>query len=159
MQFSFSYNKKKVIRGLRYHFISRPEIRILVILVNVFAIISALLFYFKKISPEPFLLSSVLWILLMVTFWFILPQSIYRRANTFKESFTIFFFENYVRLENARGHVEWNWSRFTTFLESPDFFHLYFSSKSFFLVPKDDLSPEMISDLRNVLNRKILKKT
>ncbi|MGI8950293.1 MAG: YcxB family protein [Chitinophagaceae bacterium] len=158
MQFSFSYDKKKVIQGLRYHFISRTEIRVLIILVNVFAIISAVLFYLKKIGPEPFLLSSVLWLLLMISFWFVLPASIYKRAHTFKESFTIFFYEKHVRLENIRGYVDWDWSQFSTFFESPNFFHLYFNPKSFFLIPKDNMDSDIIHTLRVLFNTKIRSK-
>ena len=149
MQFSFSYDKSKVIQGLRYHFITRKEIRILIILVNIFAILSAILFYTKKIRPEPFLLSSVLWLFLMLSFWYFLPFTIYRRSQTFKDNFTIFFFERQVRLKNTRGFVDWNWSDFTNFFESPHFFHLYFSSKSFFLLPKEELDSETIRSLRN----------
>lgn len=158
MRHSFSYDKKKVIQGLRYHFISRAEIRILIILVNVFAIVSAVLFYLKKISAEPFLLSSVMWFLLMFTFWYALPLSIYKRAVTFKESFTIIFYDKHVRLESSRGFVDWNWNQFTSFFESPNFFHLYFSTKSFFLVPKENMTPEFAHDLRGIFNRKIEKK-
>ncbi len=158
MQFSFSYNKKKVLKGLRYHFIARSEIRILIILVNVFAIVSAILFYLNKIDPEPFLLSSFLWFMLMIAFWFFLPSTIYKKAHTFQESFTIFFYEKHVRLENARGYVDWDWSQFSNFFESPDFFHLYFTPKSFFLVPKEDLDAEVTRTLRELLNLKITKK-
>jgi hypothetical protein len=157
MKHSFSYDKKKVIQGLRFHFISRPEIRILIILVNVFAIISAIFFYLKKISPEPFLLSSAMWILLMLTFWYFLPLSVYKRAVTFTESFTISFFDHYVRLDSSRGHVDWNWGQITTFFESPNFFHLYFSTKSFFLIPKEGMSAEFAHDLRGIFKRKIEK--
>lgn len=158
MQFSFSYNKNKVIQGLRYHFITKKEIRILIILVNVFAILSAILFYTKKIRPEPFLLSSVLWLFLMISFWYLLPYTIYRRSATFKESFTIFFFERQVRLKNARGFVDWNWSDFSLYFESPNFFHLYFTSRSFFLLPKDDLDEETLHALRILLSHHIKKK-
>lgn len=158
MQFSFSYDKKKVIQGLRYHFITRQEIRVLIILVNVFAILSAALFYFKKIRPEPFLLSSVLWLFLMISFWYLLPYTIYRRSVTFKESFTIFFFERQVRLKNARGFVDWNWNDFQLFFESPNFFHLYFSTRSFFLLPKENLDEETIRSLRTLLGHHIKKK-
>ena len=40
----FTYNKGKVIQALRYHFITRKEIKGMMILVNVFAIVSAALF-------------------------------------------------------------------------------------------------------------------
>ena len=157
MQFSVTYNKKKVIQGLRYHFITRREIRILLILINVFAITSAVLFYTKKIRPEPFLLSSVIWVFFMISFWFLLPHLIYRRSETFKDKFTIFILDRQVRLQNMRGYVEWNWNRFTHYFESPNFFHLYFSPKSFFLLPKDDIPPEKLNDLRTIFNTHITR--
>jgi hypothetical protein len=155
MQFSVSYNKKKVIQGLRYHFITRKEIRIVLILVNIFAITSAVLFYTKRIRPEPFLLSSVIWIFFMVSVWFLLPGIIYRRSQTFKDSFTIFILDREVRLQSKHGYVEWGWNRFTHYFESPNFFHLYFSTKSFFLLPKDSIPPERINDLRAIFNTHI----
>lgn len=159
MQFVVSYNKKKVIQGLRYHFITRREIRILLILVNIFAITSAVLFYIKKIRPEPFLLSSVIWIFFMLSFWFLLPNVIYKRSETFKNSFTIFILKRQVRLQNNQGYVEWSWDRFTHFFESPNFFHLYFSTKSFFLLPKECVPPEKINDLRVIFSTHIIRKS
>ena len=155
MQHSFSYNKKKVIQALRYHFVQRNEIRILIVLVNVFAIVSAILFYIKKIRPEPFLLGSFIWLMLMATFWYFLPNSIYKKAATFQDSFIIDFKEDEIRLENERGYMNWPWKTFTRFFESPHFFHLYFDSKSFFLVPKDGMSDEFTHELRGMLNSKI----
>ncbi len=158
MQHSFSYEKKKVIQALRYHFVQRPEIRILIVLVNVFAILSAVLFYFKKIRPEPFLLGSIIWLILMASFWFFLPNGIYKKAATFRDSFIIDFQEDEIRLENERGYMNWPWKTFTRFFESPHFFHLYFDSKSFFLVPKDGMTEEFRHELRGVLKNKIDKK-
>jgi hypothetical protein len=159
MQFSISYNKKKVIQGLRYHFITRREIRLVLILVNIFAITSAVLFYSKRIRPEPFLLSSIVWIFFMLSFWFVLPSLIYRRSDTFKSNFTIFILDRQVRLQNNRGYVEWNWEKFTHYFESPNFFHLYFSSKSFFLLPKDSIPTDMMNDLRTVFGTHILRRS
>lgn len=155
MQYSFTYEKKKVIQALRYHFVQRNEIRILIVLVNVFAIVSAVLFYMKKIRPEPFLLGSFIWIMLMATFWYFLPQSIYRKAATFKDSFIINFSESQVVLENERGSVTWPWNKFSRWFESPHFFHLYFDSRSFFLVPKDGMGDENRHELRGMLRDKV----
>ncbi|MDP1844112.1 MAG: YcxB family protein [Sediminibacterium sp.] len=151
MQHAIVYEKKKVVQALRYHFVQRPEVRILIILVNVFAIVAAILFYTKKIRPEPFLLGSFVWAMLMASFWYILPQSIYKRASTFKDQFTIFFNSVGVRLENDRGETQWEWKRFSKFFESPHFFHLYFDSKSFFLVPKEGMTEDFRHDLRALL--------
>ncbi|WP_018617183.1 YcxB family protein [Segetibacter koreensis] len=159
MQIFFSYDKKLVIQALRYHFINRSEVRLLMILVNLFAIFSAALFYFHKVSPLAFLLSSVLWIALMISFWFILPNTVYKKASTFKDTFKMTFGEHRVRLENERGFTEWNWEKFASYIESPHFIHLYFDSKSFFLVPKNALEKDgNLESLRRLLHEKIGKK-
>jgi hypothetical protein len=158
MEINFSYNKKQVIQALRYHFITRPEIRILLILVNVFAIISAALFYLKKVSPLAFLSSSLLWVGLMISFWFAMPSAVYKRAATFKDTFKMIFGENGIRLEHERGYTLWAWNRFTNYFESPHFIHLYFDSRSFFLIPKQSAEEEgKIADIRDLLRRKIKK--
>ena len=151
----FFYNKSKVIQALRYHFITRKEIRLIVILVNIFAITSAGLFFFKKISPLAFLMGSVLWFSLMIAFWFVLPYTIYKRAATFKDHFTVNLEEKHLFLENERGSKSWPWTSFSSFIESPHFFHLYFDSRSFFIIPKEAFAPGQISEARKILREKI----
>lgn len=159
MQIFFSYDKNLVIQALRYHFINRFEVRVLMIFVNVFAIFAAASFYFKKVSPLAFLLSSILWIAIMISFWFFLPNTVYRKASTFKDSFKMTFGEHRVRVENENGYTEWNWERFSSYLESPHFIHLYFDTKSFFLVPKDAIEKSgYLNSLRRLLNEKIKPK-
>ncbi|MDI3322444.1 YcxB family protein [Pinibacter soli] len=137
MTIHFNYNKKQVIQGLRYHFFTRPEIKFLIIIINVFALLSAGLFYFKKIQPVSFLIFSLLWLVLMVVIWSVLPASIYRRAHTFKDEFSVDFKDDGLTLSNDRGSKKWEWNLFSNFLETPYFFHLYFDARSFFLIPKD----------------------
>lgn len=159
MTVQFGYDKKQVIQALRYHFLMRPEIKILLILINVFAITSAVLFAFKKIQALSFLIFSFLWFLLMLTIWRILPGSIYRKSLTFQDQFIMHFEEENVVLETAKGAKGWPWKQFSHFVESPYFFHLYFDSRSFFLVPKDSFTS--ITDLqtaREMLRKKIGKK-
>ena len=154
----FAYEKPKVLQALRYHFISRPEIRIMIILINVFALASALLFYLKKVTPVAFLTSSFLWFTLMISFWFILPGLVYKRNSTFKDHFTMVFEDDGFSLGNERGSRSWPWKALSNFLESPHFFHLYFDSRSFFLVPKSGLKTnEDIFNLRQILKNKIEK--
>jgi hypothetical protein len=40
-------------------------------------------------------------------------------------------------------------------MESPHFFHLYFNTRSFFIVPKDAFDDDKISDARKLLATKI----
>ena len=153
----FTYNKAKVIQALRYHFITRKEIKTMIILVNLFAILSAGLFFYKKISPLAFLVASVLWFTLMIAFWFILPYSIYKKAATFKDGFKVSLEDQHLFLENDRGSKSWPWTAFSSLVESPHFFHLYFDSRSFFLIPKDAFGDE-VHDARKFLASKIMKK-
>ncbi len=155
MQFSFSYNKNKTIQGLRYHFFSKKEIKVMLIVVNVFAIIAAILYYNHKIRPEPLMLGSCIWVCMMVSIWFVLPYTIYRKSNTFKESYNIFINESGIRLDNENGYVVWPWDGFSKYFESPNFIHLYFDEKSFFLVPKDNITEEMLYDFRELLKARI----
>lgn len=154
----FNYDKRKVIQALRFHFISRKEIKVLMILVNVFALLSAGLFFFKKISPLAFLLSSALWFMMMILFWFLLPTVIYKKANTFKDRFKVSLNEEEFRLENERGSRSWNWNEMSTWLETPHFFHLYFNARSFFIIPKDAFEGDEVHEARKIIKRNVGKK-
>ncbi|HEX2606122.1 MAG TPA: YcxB family protein, partial [Flavisolibacter sp.] len=109
MKVEFSYNKKQVLQALRYHFLSKKEIRLMIILVNVFALVTAALFYTKKILPFAFLVGSFLWFSLMITFWFLLPGLVYRRASTFKDHFIMNFEDDNFSVGNERGSRSWPW--------------------------------------------------
>ncbi len=159
MTVHFSYDKNQVLQALRYHFLSKKEIRLMIILVNVFALASAILFYFQKILPLAFLVGSFLWFILMITFWFILPGLVYRRAATFKDHFTMNFENDHFSVGNERGSRSWSWKELNNFIETPNFFHLYFDSRSFFLVPKNSLSSsDEIQRLRHLLQDKVVRK-
>lgn len=159
MTVHFGYDKKQVIQALRYHFLMRPEIKILLILINVFAITSAVLFGLKKIQALSFLIFSFLWFLLMLVIWRILPGSIYRKSHTFRDEFSMHFNNEQVVLETAKGAKGWPWKRFSHFVESPYFFHLYFDPRSFFLVPKDAFrNITELQEAREMMRQKIGKK-
>ncbi len=158
MTIYFGYEKPKVLQALRYHFISRPEIRIMLILVNVFAIMSITLYALKKITPMAFFIGSFLWVVLMISFWFILPALVYRRAATFKHEFSMTFEEDGFQLAHERGSKTWAWTALKNYLESPHFFHLYFDSRSFFLVPKNGCKDtDEVFELRKLIKSKVKK--
>lgn len=154
----FTYEKNKVIQALRYHFISRPEIKVMIVLVNVFAFGSAALFFFHKVSPMAFMISSLMWFFLMILFWFILPMTIYKKERTFKDEFAASLTDTEFIIANERGQRSWAWGQFSTWLETPYFFHLYFNSRSFFLVPKSAFEGDAVYEARKILKEKIVKK-
>ncbi len=127
----------------------------MMILVNVFAILSAGLFFFKKISPLAFLISAFLWFVMMIAFWFLLPTLIYRKSATFKDRFKATLGNNEFTIENERVSRSWPWTAFSTTMESPHFFHLYFDTRSFFIVPKDAFTGTDVQEARKILAAKI----
>ena len=153
----FSYDKKQVLSGLRSHFFGRIEIRILVILVNLFAILSAVLFYFHKIQAISFLIFSLLWLALWFTIRRLLPLSIYKRSKTFQDDFILTMNDAGILLQTEKGEQLWTWNNFSAFKETLHFFLLYFNSRSFFMVPKDSFKdlPE-IQEAREMLRKKIV---
>ncbi|RTL58686.1 MAG: YcxB family protein [Sphingobacteriales bacterium] len=158
MQIEFSYTKNEVIQALRYHFITRREIKFMIVLVNVFAILSAVLFFTHIIRFFPFFLSTILWIVLMFAFRVFLPVSIYKKAETFQDHFKVNLDENHFYMENKKGNRIWAWREFSEFLESPYFFHLYFDKRSFFLVPKSAFSNiQQLQEARELLKKHIGK--
>jgi hypothetical protein len=158
MTIYFEYERGQVLQALRYHFISRPEIKTMLIVVDVFALLSLGLYALGKITATAFLVGAFLWIFLMASFWFVLPFLVYRRAETFKHSFSMRFETEGFTLMHERGNRTWGWDALSSFIESPHFFHLYFDSRSFFLVPKSGFRDreEMIA-LRELLKRHVKK--
>lgn len=156
MTISFQYNKKQVIQALRYHFIAKKEIRIMIIMVNVFAIASLIWYMMGKITPVAFLTYSLLWIVLMIAIWFVLPGFVYRKAETFKHGFSMHFNEDNFTLEHETGSRSWPYTAVHSFRETPHFFHLYFDTRSFLLIPKDAfVTNEQMLQLHNLLKAKV----
>jgi len=158
MHFKISYKKKKVMQALRLHFIAQKEIKVLFIVIILFDIISGILYFSGKIQPAPFLLGAVIWFFFLISFWFLMPGIVYKRSGTFRDTFTIYFQPTYIALENDKTRVEWEWGRFVKFFESTYFFHLYFSEKSFFLVPKDNIEQEELAAVRSLINSQVKMK-
>ena len=130
----------------------------MIILVNVFALLSLGLYLWGKITPVAFLINSFLWMVLMISLWFILPGVVYRRAQTFQRRFTMYFHQDDFTLEHEMGRRNWPYTALQSFKETPNFFHLYFDSRSFLLVPKDGFETiEDIGKLREMLRNKVRK--
>ena len=159
MTINFSYDKPLVMQALRYHFISRPEILIMIILVNVFALASVVLYAMGKVTAVAFLLGSFLWVVLMISFWYILPRMVYRRAETFQHSFSMDFEQEGFTLRHQNGQRSWPWTALSNYLESPHFFHLYFDPRSSFLVPKSGYNnSDEVHAMRQLLREKVKKR-
>lgn len=154
MSIEIQYQKPKVVQALRYHFIRQTEIKALLVIVNIYAITTAILLFYKKIRPELFLLGSLLWIILMVFFWYLLPYLFYRKADLFKFKWVFAFTKFGATLSSDKGDATWNWSEVHHYFESPYFFHFYFGPKTFFIIPKEHITIEQQHEIRGFLTRK-----
>jgi hypothetical protein len=157
MTVSYSYDKPKVLQALRYHFINKKDIRLLLIAVNVLALLSGILFFLKKIEPTVFLLSSFLWVTLMIVFWFLMPRLIYSRTKAFKDSFIATINNEGVTLQQDQGSRVWQYTQFQSWFESPYCFHLYTAANAFFIIPKDPFTMEQLQEVRNIFKQNIAK--
>ena len=159
MTLYFEYDKRQVIQALRYHFISRMEIRVMIILVNVFTLASVILYMMHKITQLGFLVGSLLWIVLMISFWYVLPHLVYRRATTFQHAFSFVVEEEKFTLQHEHGGRTWPWTALVFFIESPHFFHLYYDSRSFLLLPKNAWeNSDGVHEFRMFLKERVKKK-
>ena len=77
----------------------------MVIVINVFAILSAVLFALKKIQALPFLIFSVLWFCLWISVRRLLPLSIYKKSATFRDTFTLTLEDRGILLEDRKSVV------------------------------------------------------
>lgn len=153
MSVTLVFHKPQVLQALRYHFIKQTEIKTLMILVNVYAISTAILLFYKKIRPELFLLGSTLWIILMILFWYILPLWFYKKTELFKYDWQFTMSAQGANLWTDKGEAAWEWKEVRFYFESPAFFHFYFGPKSFFIIPKEAISFEDQQIIRGYLRK------
>jgi hypothetical protein len=53
-----------------------------------------------------------------------------------------------------QGEAAWDWKEVSHYFESPHFFHIYFSPKTFFIIPTDNMTLEVEQALRSILKNK-----
>lgn len=159
MTIQFGYEKSKVIKALRLYFISRREIRFMIILVNVLAILLLIAFLLGYLGAANYLTFTFLWVVLMIFFWFVFPYSTFRRTVMFQHEYSMTFTEQDFSLEHKGRGKSWPWTALNGHMESPDFFHLYFDSKTFLLVPKSGCrDTDEVHELRTLIKTKVKKR-
>ncbi len=136
MTLHFKYRRREVIEALRFHFMNKPEIKLFRTFL-ILLVIAAFIGYFTDyISLNALTWIFIIFIALVFLLWFILPFSVYRRAHTFREpELTLSVSEETLTIGTNKGKSRIAWQRFSNVMETKDFFYLYRSNKSFFLIP------------------------
>lgn len=156
MQVKFHYDKKAVINALRFHFLNRTEtkvIRILFIIIFLLAIFG----YLKDVVPYAVVVIVFLVIVMLtIVLWFILPNTIYKKARTFHEpSLELDFSEEGMSITTQMGGRRLPWQSFSRVLETAYFFYLYQNKNAFFLIPADAFTTPQNAEFRQLLQRHI----
>lgn len=93
-----------------------------------------------------------MWMVLMISFWFVLPALVYRRTITFRHQFSMNFTEEGFTLGHEKGSKKWERGVLYNLIQSPHFFHFYSDSRSFILVPKSGCKDiDEVADLRKLI--------
>jgi hypothetical protein len=92
---------------------------------------------------------------MMILFWFLLPRMIYAKSASFKDKFKVEMNQTTFSLIHEKADKSWPWNAFSTWMESPHFFHIYFDSRSFFLIPKEAYEADGIDQARKILSDNI----
>lgn len=136
MTLHFQYNKQKVIEALRFHFMQRPEIKLFRSLLILLVIAAFVGFFTHYINMQALIWIFLACIILMFFIHYLLPFSVYRRAHTFREpELTLDFTEESLTIGTNRGKSRIPWQQFSHVVETKEFFYIYRSNKSFFLIP------------------------
>lgn len=156
MQVKFHYDKKAVINALRFHFLNRVETKAIRILFVIFFLL-AIFGYLKGMVPYAVVvLVFLVIVLLTIVLWFILPNTIYKKARTFHEpSLELDFSEEGMSIRTQMGGRQLPWQSFSRVLETGYFFYLYQNKNAFFLIPADAFSNAERTEFRELLQRHI----
>lgn len=152
MPLRFHYDKTEVINALRFHFMSRGEIKVFQVALMILIVSAFIGYWMDLINLQVVVWLFLLFIVLILIFWFILPHSVYKKARTFREpEIHLDCDEQSLSIGTQSGNHSIPWNRFERIVETKDFFYLYQNNKTFFLVPakvfKDESERKEFSDL------------
>lgn len=143
MQLNFQYNKADVIDALRFHFMNRPEMKLFRIVLMILIAFAFIGYWMALINLQVVVWLFLLFIILILVFWYILPYSVYKKARTFSEpAIHLHWNEQNLSIGTHQGESNMPWTRFHKIVETKDFFFLYRDNKSFFLIPVDAFENE-----------------
>lgn len=155
MEISFRYDKTAVINALRFHFLHRPETKVLRILFVVLFLLG-LWGYMKGFFPYSVVVVIFIGIILLtLVLYYVLPNVIYNKARTFREpSITLQYNDDGLSIGTHVGAHRVLWQSFSRVLETNDFYYLYRNSNTFFLIPSDAFENDAVrNDFSELLHR------
>ncbi len=136
MDLHFQYKRQEVIDALRFHFLNRPEMKLFKTILIIMVLFAFVGYFAHFVTLQMLIWIFLLFVVVSLFFWYILPYSVYRKAKTFQEpEITLRWNKEHLLIGTRRGESTLPWSRLSNIIETKHFFYLYSSGKSFFLIP------------------------
>ncbi len=136
MELQFQYDKQEVIDALRLHFMNRPEMKLFKGAFVLMIVLAFIGYGMGLVTLKMVIWIFLLSIVLILLFWYILPYTVYRNAKTFREpTISLRWTKDGITIGTKGGESSLPWTRFNQILETKQFFYLYRTNKSFFLIP------------------------
>ena len=160
----FTYKKEEVINALRFHFMSRGEIRVFRNTLIILLLATVIGYVFRVVNFNAMLGIVVMMVILGWAFWYLLPVSTYNKAATFRDSIRLRYNDEGMAIYTGQGERSMSWRNFSQIVETQSFFFLYRDKRTFFLIPTSafendearsqfsELMQRTFSDYRRKLN-------
>ena len=126
MHLEFSYNKEEVLNALRYHFLQRGEIKVFRNTLFILLAFTLAGFAYRLVTVGALICIASMVVLIVLVFWYMLPVSIYNKANTFKDDIHLNYSEEGITISTRSSEVEkqLSWKNFTQLVEAKNFIFL-----------------------------------
>lgn len=155
MHLEFNYKKNEVLNALRYHFLHRGEVRVFQVTLLIFILFTIAGYLFHVVNRGALAGVTGMTILIVWSFWYLLPVSTYNKAATFQDNIRLRVNEEGMTITTSEGgDRSVGWQRFSQVVETQKFIYLYRDKKSFFLIPLSAFqTPESRTDFMELLQR------
>ncbi|MFB6455618.1 YcxB family protein [Chitinophaga sp. Hz27] len=159
MHLEFNYDRNEVLSALRYHFMHRGEIKVFRNTIIIFLLATFAGYIFNLVTINALTGITIMILVLVWIFWYLLPVSIYNKAATFKDDIRLKFNEEGLMISTGATYHERviGWNKFSKVVETKKFIYLYRDQKTFFLIPVSAFkTTEAYNDCTSLLKAKIL---
>ncbi|MCL6523994.1 MAG: YcxB family protein [Thermoflavifilum sp.] len=150
----FTYDRHSVINALRYHFMSRGEIKFMRITLMVLFGIAVIGNLFGYVSFGAVFGIFMMILILLLIFWYWLPVLTYNKSATFKDNIRLQLEDQGIAIATQRGEHMISWKSFHNVVETSDYIYLYRNTRSFFIIPLNAFKEEERQAFRQLLHQK-----
>ena len=159
IRLAFRYSELDYVRAMRSHYATRLRLPLDVVVIVVLA--SSAVYLLRSGSEmygAIFLGTDVIFVLLLIAAFAVIPQLAFRREAKFRDEYVLDFSPQTINFRTAHINSDLQWSMYTSALVDKHSYILYYGSTQFTVIPKrvfQDASQR--EQFEQLLTRKVLK--